>query len=200
MKTILTNFEQTKIIYPNKPAFIDATRQSTFSKTMKHAKSIGTSLLPFGEQRPIAVMIDKSCNCIVLYTLKNPIIIFDEKTEGLAKEFGEEFTILAYEGIVNTEIDEAALQKVREDMIDLDIAYILFTSGSTGTPKGTVVNHRSLISYVDWVTEEFGFDENTVFGSQTPLYFSMSVTDFYSTIKCGCTYNIIPKTFSQSTW
>lgn len=26
----------------------------------------------------------------------------------------------------------------------------------------------------------FHFDETTVFGSQTPFYFSMSVTDFYS--------------------
>ena len=60
-------------------------------------------------------------------------------------------------------------------------------------PKGTVINHRALISYINWVTEAFGFDETTSFGSQTPLYFSMSVTDFYSTIKCGCTYNIIPK-------
>lgn len=60
-------------------------------------------------------------------------------------------------------------------------------------PKGTVISHRALISYINWVTEEFKFDENTNFGSQTPLYFSMSVTDFYSTVKCGCTYNIIPK-------
>lgn len=221
MKTILTYFEKTTEQYPKETAFIDTTRQLTFFETMSHAKSIGTALNLHGKQRAIAVMIDKSCNCIdsmlgvlyandfyividvkspkeriesILHTLKNPIIISDEKSAELAKEFEEEYTVLHYETIVNTPIDEAALLRVRDDMIDLDIAYILFTSGSTGAPKGTVVNHRSLISYVDWVTEEFGFDENTVFGSQTPLYFSMSVTDFYSTLKCGCTYNIISKT------
>lgn len=221
MKTILSYFEISTNEHPAKNAIIDMTRKSTFSETMSHAKSIGSGLLSYGKQRAIAVMIDKSCNCIdsmlgalyagdyyvvidvkspkdriesILHTLKNPVIISDENSADLAKDFKDKYTVLTYEDIITTKADEAALRCVRDEMIDLDIAYILFTSGSTGAPKGTVINHRSLISYVDWVTEEFGFDENTVFGSQTPLYFSMSVTDFYSTIKCGCTYNIIPKT------
>lgn len=221
MKNILETFENTIIQHPEKTAFVDSDRESSFFETSIHAKRIASGLLEYGKQRSIVVMIDKSCNCIdcmlgalyandfyvvidvkspkdriesILHTLKNPVIIADEKTAELAREFEDGFIVLSHATLIETEIDEAALQKVREDMIDLDIAYILFTSGSTGAPKGTVINHRSLISYVDWVTEEFGFDENTVFGSQTPLYFSMSVTDFYSTIKCGCTYNIIPKT------
>lgn len=221
MKNILETIEKTTYLYSDKTAFVDSVRKSTFSESLQNAKRIGSFLLKYGKQIPVAVMIDKSCNCIdgmlgalyandfyvvidvkspkdridnILHTLKTPLIIADRKSADLALEFENEFEILDYETIVKTEIKETALQQVRDEMIDLDIAYILFTSGSTGAPKGTVVNHRSLISYVNWATEEFGFDENTVFGSQTPLYFSMSVTDFYSTLKCGCTYNIIPKT------
>lgn len=221
MKTILTYFEQTTKRFFNKIGFIDMDRQSTFAEVMEQAKSIGTSLLPYGKQRPIAVMMNKSCNCIIsmlgalyandyyvvidvkspkdriesiLKTLKNAVIITDDHSIELAEEFESKYEIVRYDEAVTFDVDVVALDAIRAEMIDLDIAYILFTSGSTGAPKGTVVNHRSLISYVDWVTEEFGFNENTVFGSQTPLYFSMSVTDFYSTIKCGCTYNIIPKT------
>ena len=163
MKILLDYFEATERGLTDKTAFIDTKRMSSFGETYKNAKKIATRLFRYGIKNPIAVMIDKSCNCIdsilgalyandfyvvidvkspkeriesILHTLRNPIILHDEKTADLAKEFEGEFTILTYEEIVNTEIDEAALQKVREDMIDLDIAYILFTSGSTGTPNG----------------------------------------------------------------
>lgn len=221
MKTIIEAFEKTTKKHYEKVGFIDSSRQSTFSETMENAKSIATSLLVQGKQKAVAIMIEKSCNCIdamlgalyagdfytvidikspvdriqsILETLKDPLIITDANSIDLANRFETKYTLFQYEDIVKTEINELGLQSIRAEIIDLDIAYILFTSGSTGTPKGTVVNHRSLISYINWVTDEFRFDEKTVFGSQTPLYFSMSVTDFYSTIKCGCTYNIIPKT------
>ena len=220
MKNILQFFERTTSLYPNKAAFFDSVRHSTFSETMAHAKSLATALLSCGNQRPVAIFIDKSCNCIdcmlgalyanafytvidvkspreriesILHTLGNPVIITDSKSLNLADSFADQFPLFVYDSLVNTEIDEPALLQRRDDMVDLDIAYVLFTSGSTGTPKGTVISHRALISYITWVTEEFEFDESTVFGSQTPLYFSMSVTDFYSTLKCGCSYYMIPK-------
>lgn len=221
MKNILEYFEITQNRFPDKTGFVDSTESTTFREAMRRAKSIATALLPFGTKRAVAVFIDKSCHCVdgmlaalyagdfytvvdvkspadriasILSTLGDPVILADEKSAEAAQGFAGQYTILSYEEAVQTAIDEDALAAIRRGMIDRDIAYILFTSGSTGAPKGTVIQHRALISYVDWVTEEFGFDETTVFGSQTPLYFSMSVTDFYSTIKCGCTYNIIPKT------
>lgn len=183
-------------------------------------QKIGTALSQFGINKAVAVLIDKTCNCIdamlgamyagdyyvvvdvhspadrienILSTLDKPIIITDNDSLELANEVNGDNTVVVYEDAVKTEIGQDKLDSVRSSMIDMDIAYILFTSGSTGMPKGTVISHRALISYVNWVTKEFKFDENTSFGSQTPLYFSMSVTDFYSTIKCGCTYHIIPK-------
>lgn len=44
-----------------------------------------------------------------------------------------------------TEPDEALLAALREQVIDLDPLYLLFTSGSTGTPKGIVIPHRAMI-------------------------------------------------------
>lgn len=87
------------------------------------------------------------------------------------------------------------LKDIRRKMIDTDPAYALFTSGSTGVPKGAVVSHANIIAYINWYTETFGIDEDTVFGNQTPFYFSMSVSDLYSTLKSGATLYIIPKAY-----
>lgn len=221
MKNIIEYFEITQSKFPDKIGFVDSERSATFTEAMQNAKQIASALLPYGVRRAVAVFIDKSCSCIdgmlaalyagdfytvidvkspadrigsILQTLGDPIILTDAGSAEKADAFEGQYRIVRYEEAVKTAPDENALGAIRRDMIDRDIAYILFTSGSTGAPKGTVIQHRALISYIDWVTQEFGFDEKTVFGSQTPLYFSMSVTDFYATIKCGCTYNIIPKT------
>lgn len=218
MKNILEYFELTTNKYPDKVGFTDPSRKATFSEVKNNAKAIGSFLCDKGKRRAVAILIDKSVNLIdcmlgslyandfyivvdvhspadrienILTTLDEPIVIADKACEELAKGFGKELYI--YEDIVSTEINESKLACAFKSMIDMDTAYILFTSGSTGMPKGTVISHRALISYINWVTEEFGFDDTTSFGSQTPLYFSMSVTDFYSTVKCGCCYNIIPK-------
>lgn len=220
MKNILEYFELTTEKFPDKIGFTDSKREATFAETMSKAKRIGTYLSAFGKKKAVAVMIDKTCNCIdamlgalyagdyyvvidvhspkdrienILGVLENPIIFADSDSLTVAEEVKGGNTIAIYEEATETLADDKKLADIRSEMIDMDIAYILFTSGSTGTPKGAVITHRALMSYVDWVTEQFAFDEKTVFGSQTPLYFSMSVTDFYSTVKCGCTYHIIPR-------
>ena len=222
MKNILEMFEATAYKYPDKIGFTDIKRKSTFSDTMLHAKRIACALSAYGTKKPIAVLIDKTCNCIdamlgalyagdfyividvhsphdrienILSFLDEAIIITDSNSLDLANNVKTSEPIVMYEEAIQSTINEDILNNVRYNMIDMDPAYILFTSGSTGKPKGTVISHRALISYINWVTEEFMFDENTSFGSQTPLYFSMSVTDFYSTIKCGGCYNIIPKQY-----
>ena len=114
--------------------------------------------------------------------------------EGERKCCIDEIKVLDLDGM-DADADQSGLDGVRARMIDTDPVYALFTSGSTGVPKGAVVSHSNIIAYIDWYTEAFDIDENTVFGSQTPFYFSMSVSDLYSTLKNGATLYIIPKVY-----
>ena len=225
MKNILEYLEHTAENHPDKIGFTDEQRDVTFSDLMQNAQRIAGSLARIGCRKPVAVLIDRNVRCIeamfaavyagnfyvvidvhspetrihsILETLHPAAIITDNEWLPLAKKLaGASFAemIILYEDAVLREINRDHLMRIRGQMIDTDPLYVLFTSGSSGMPKGTVLSHRSVISYTTWVSEQFEFGADTVFGSQTPLYFSMSVTDLFSTIKCGSTYHMIPKTY-----
>ena len=61
-------------------------------------------------------------------------------------------------------------------------------------PKGVVVNHRSVIDFIDCFNySTFWNIENDVIGNQAPFDFDVSVKDIYSSLKCGATLQIISK-------
>lgn len=127
------------------------------------------------------------------------LILCEEKTAAIVREVIACLNVSEFPEIIDvetqTEIDEENLTLIREKAVATDLVYILFTSGSTGTPKGTVITHANVLSYMQWFIKTFGIDENTVFASQTPFYFSASVSDTYSAIFAGATLNIIPRSY-----
>lgn len=106
--------------------------------------------------------------------------------------------IFLFDEISQSDIDCDLLKNVEENQIDTDIVYTIFTSGSSGTAKGVCVNHRALIDHVEWFSEQFDLDSNVVFGGQFPLFFDASISELYSTIKCGGTDIFISKKMFMS--
>lgn len=221
MKNVLEFIENSAKSFPDKTVIGEELKKTDYGSFCNNIKALGSAVLKYDVfKKPVIVLTDKNAKCLELafsavaaggfYTIidnKMPadriekiftklmpqIILTDRDNFEKAQQLSFSGEVIVYEDIINTKVNEAELLKVRQRQIDTDILYILFTSGSTGNPKGVVINHKSVIEYTNWVTEEFKFDEETVFGSQTPFYFSMSVTDIFSTVKCGAVLEIIPK-------
>jgi amino acid adenylation domain-containing protein len=219
-KTIFKYLEDVAKKYPTKLSFVDNKRGLSYEEFVLESKQIATMILQYNLfNKPIAIFLDKNVSCLtsmmginysgnfytvidnkmpvdridsIFNTLKPGLVLTDAKNKDKLNDLKYEVDLLLIDEL-NDSVNEEALDKVYERIIDTNPMYILFTSGSTGVPKGVVIDHKSTISYINWFNNAFNIDSDTVFGSQTPFYFSMSVSDIFSTMTRGCTFYIIPK-------
>ena len=80
----------------------------------------------------------------------------------------------------------------RNTIIDTDPSCIINTSGSTGTPKGVVLNHKSFFDFIDWSLETFGFGEDLVMGSLSPIVFDIYSFELCMLIAKASTLVVLP--------
>lgn len=172
---------------------------------------------------PVPVLADKSCDMLTVffgavyagafYTMIEPthpddrvssilgtlgakVMVINKKTEAKAERVSFDGTKLYMEELLSykaTAEELAQVDRIRAACIDTNPLYAIFTSGSTGTPKGVVVNHRSVIDFIEHFTNIFGITKDDIIGNQAPFDFDVSVKDIYSALKTGATLQIIPK-------
>ena len=218
---VLEYLESTTMTVPDKVAFTDASESVTFSQTMKSARAIGTFISEKEHyNEPIVVFMGKHPRTIlsflgivysgnyyvpiddempkhrielILDNLKPKAMICDDSTIELAKDYGYDGNVYLYSEIIENTVDDKLLMDIRNKAIDTDPIYIVFTSGSTGIPKGVVACHRSVIDFVENLSDVLSFNADTIFGQQVPLYVDACLKEIYSTLKMGATNVLIPK-------
>ena len=220
-RNVLEYLEATAPRLPDKVAFHNGAEGLTFGQVSRAARGIGTFLARKGlEREPVVVFMEKNPKSVAAFfgvvysgcfyvpideemplyrvelifqTLNPRAVLCDSKTRALAEELGCTGGLYDYEEAAACQPDQPLLDRIRAVQLDTDPLYIVFTSGSTGVPKGVVACHRSVIDYVEQLSAALGFNEDTVFGNQTPLYFDACLKELYPTIKFGATTYLIPK-------
>ena len=218
---ILEYLEQTVLRVPDKVAFSNESMGLTFRQVYDQARSVGSFLYAQGlYKKPVVVFMKKHPTTLaaffgtiyagnyyvplddemprhrielILQTLRPAAMICDEDTAPLVKEFDYQGAAYIYSEICGFPVNDEALAWVRDRQLDIDPIYIVFTSGSTGVPKGVTACHRSVLDYVENLCDVLKFDENTIFGNQTPLYFDAYLKEVMPTLKYGATTILIPK-------
>ena len=206
---------------PDKVAYADDISGVTFQEVYDNSRAIGTFLGQQGyDSEPIVVFMGKHPSAIITFygviysgsyyvpidqemprnrielifqSLEPKAVICDNDTIGLLDSYNYKGKVYLYDDLVKTKVNNQVLDEIRDKQIDTDPIYIVFTSGSTGIPKGVVACHRSVIDYIENLSDVLKINQDTVFGNQTPLYVDACLKELYPTLKFGATTYIIPK-------
>jgi len=206
--------------YPNKVAFVDDNNKYTFRQFDNLTKRIATGISKNFSfiNKPIIVLVDRSVNSLICFMailrsgnfyvpidnkmpedrimkivdrVKPELVIYLKNDENMAKKLNVKK--ICFDDYKTIAIDDEILQENRRKILDIDPVYVIFTSGSTGTPKGIVISHRSVIDFIEWMTNACDISKTCIFANQAPFYFDLSVKDIYLTLKCGATMHILSR-------
>lgn len=218
---VLEWLEDSSQRFGNKLAICDDREEMTYLQYHQKAIGLAKAVINSGltAREPVVVYLEKSVRVLASFmgiafagNFYSPIDIGMPKQRVnrilevlqpelviTSKELKEEFQSFNYQGnyIIYEDVEpiaeDANVEKRKQQIIDTDLLYVLFTSGSTGIPKGVSITHRGVIDCMDWFVETFGICHSDSLGSQAPFYFDASVPDIFLNLKAASTLYLIPK-------
>ena len=183
---VLEYLENTVKRVPDKTAYANENMEMTFGEVYHDSRAIGSYLannnyykepvVVFMKKHPHAITAFYGCvygGCyyvpiddempefrirLIFENLHPRVMICDDTTINAVEKFDYNGEILLYDHVRKNEISDELLFGIRDRQLDTDPIYIVFTSGSTGVPKGVVACHRSVIDYIENLSEVLCFN------------------------------------------
>ncbi len=125
-----------------------------------------------------------------------PLCILTSKDLFGKLQQSDDIKIICVEDVIADGYDISCIKSRLAQMVDTDPLCIINTSGSTGTPKGVVMNHRSVIDFMDQASAVLDIGHGEIIGSLSPVYFDIFTLEFYLTLWKQAQFVCIPESYS----
>jgi len=152
----------------------------------------GHAYIPIDDTLPgerINKVIENASPCLLFAVSPLPEEVSLQKVPVIKKETAS--SSLGIEEIIHTYINRSP--EPAHSVGEHDNFYIIYTSGSTGEPKGVEITQYCLVSFLQWISEDFADPGASVCMNQSPYSFDLSVMPLYGTLTNGGTVVAVDK-------
>ncbi|WP_183147904.1 non-ribosomal peptide synthetase [Chryseobacterium nematophagum] len=221
--TFVDLFRKQVALYPNKPAVVDEVGVISYLELDQMSDALAAILIEKGVSSDhfVAIMLPRQKEFLmsILAVFKSggayvPLdseypnerllhVLNDSKADILLttrslieeKNKNEDFTIGEHLFLDELDYKNNAVPINRSQPSSL--AYMIYTSGSTGLPKGVMIEHKSLVSFIQSRHYFLGLNSDDRCAQHASFSFDASLDDLITPLSVGAEVHILPSSLRQ---
>jgi amino acid adenylation domain-containing protein len=91
------------------------------------------------------------------------------------------------------------IKNLNNSVSSSDLAYVIYTSGTTGNPKGVMIEQKSVVAKIEYLSKNHKIDSSFKIGSKIPYSFDPSVREIFLALLTGSQLVIISSEIYKDT-